>query len=68
MHTSTVCLNCLKSSYVFSPRKASNLRQMDHMKIIKLKGNQTMLQQACVLMSYKLVEETVKKGAVPSAL
>lgn len=49
------------------PHQASNLRQIDHIKIIKLKENQTMLQQECVLMPHKRVEETAKKEAVPSA-
>lgn len=50
------------------PHQASNLAQIDHLKITKLKENQTMLQQECVLMSKKLVEERVKKGAMSSAL
>lgn len=53
------------SSY---PHQASDLAQIDHLKITKLKENQTMLQQECVLMSKKLVEDRVKKGAMSSAL
>lgn len=49
------------------PYQASNLREMDQIKIIKLKENQTILQQECVLTSHKRVEKTAKKEALPRA-